>query len=160
MKHAPPSRQSAFTLIEIMTVLLIISILSAFAYPSYRQAKLKTARAEGRAALMRLMQQQERYYTQQHRYQRFSTGDTVTGFLRFSGASGTDKTSAYRLDALACETDAQAGSQTDDQDCVMLRAIPAPGFNDPLCNTLTLDSRGKQGVDNETGAETNKDGCW
>ncbi|HEY4072457.1 MAG TPA: type IV pilin protein [Herbaspirillum sp.] len=160
MRTPSPSRQSAFTLIEIMTVLLIISILSAFAYPSYRQAKLKTARAEGRAALMRLMQQQEREYTQKHRYQRFSVGDETTSFLRFSGASGTDKASAYRLDARACETLGQAGSQADDQDCILLRAIPAPSFSDPLCNILTLDSTGKQGVDNEAGAATDTDGCW
>jgi type IV pilus assembly protein PilE len=153
-----PSRQSAFTLIEVMTVLLIISILSAFAYPSYRQTKLKTARAEGRAALMRLMQQQERRYTQQHHYQRFSAGDETTAFLRFSGASGTDKASAYRLEARACDADGQA----DDQDCIMLRAIPMPGFNDPICNILTLDSTGKQGIDDgaSNGKNNEVGGCW
>jgi type IV pilus assembly protein PilE len=147
----PPRRQSAFTLIEIMTVLLIISILSAFAYPSYRQARLKTARAEGRAALMQLMQQQERHYTQHHRYQRFAADDDTVSFQRFSGA--TAKAGAYRLDAQAC-------AQADDQDCILLRAKPAPGFTDPLCDVLTLDSNGVQGAGIPGSGSANAGGCW
>ncbi|RXZ38069.1 type IV pilin protein [Oxalobacteraceae bacterium CAVE-383] len=147
-----PSRQSAFTLIEMMTVLLIIAVLSTFAYPSYRQAKLKSARAEGRAALMRLMQQQERYYTGHHRYRHFAAGDGEDDgsgsngddalFHRFSGAN--DAASAYRLEARACESDVSDASEASD--CLLLRAVPANGLADPACDILTLDSAGRQGA--------------
>jgi type IV pilus assembly protein PilE len=142
--------QTAFTLIEMMAVLLIIGILSAFAYPSYRQVKLKTARAEGRAALMRLMQQQERHYTQHRRYRRFSANDNAP-FPQFSGA--TAQASAYRLDAIACP------EKADDPDCILLRATPASGFDDPHCGILTLDSSGEQSAAGSTEAG-NPGGCW
>lgn len=157
MKHpmpqptAKPSRQSAFTLIEVMIVLLIISILSAFAYPSYRRVKLKTARAEGRAALMQLMQQQERHYTLHHRYRRFSANDNTAPFRRFSGASA--RASAYRMDAVGCP------AQADLQDCILLRAVPEADFSDPLCGTLTLDSSGSRGAAGNPGAD-GPAGCW
>jgi type IV pilus assembly protein PilE len=141
-RSAPPTRQAAFTLIEMMTVLLIIAILSTFAYPSYRRIKLKTARAEGRAALMRLMQQQERHYTEHHRYRHFagddSEGDNIRDaqFRRFSGETASG--SAYRLEAQACE------SNTNAENCILLRATPVNGLVDQECDVLTLDSTGGQ----------------
>src|ERR1700761_1299116 len=123
-------RESAFTLIEMMAVLLIVAVLSAFAYPSYREAKLKSMRAEGRSALLQLMQQQERYYTEHRRY-RFSSdedgGDPDkqgggNGFRWFSGASASG--SAYRLEAEACES--------EEASCLLLRAVPANGLSDPV----------------------------
>ena len=157
MRYPPPTRalqpqlQSAFTLIEIMVVLLIVGILSAFAYPSYRHVKLKTARAEGRAALMQLMQQQERYYTAQHRYLRFAADGDAPPLRRFSGV--TAQASAYQMDAQACP------AQADSPDCVLLRAVPAPGFSDPLCGVLTLDSNGVRGAAGSVGPHSPA-GCW
>jgi type IV pilus assembly protein PilE len=149
-----PIRQSAFTLIEMMTVLLIVAVLSTFAYPAYRQVKLKTARAEGRAALLRLMQQQERYYTEHHRYLHFAGedgGDDAGGtalFRRFSGE--TAAASAYRLEAQACESN---GSDANAEGCLLLRATPVNGLADPACGVLTLDSAGKQDA-------SGPDACW
>jgi type IV pilus assembly protein PilE len=162
-RHPNPCPQSGFTLIEMMAVLLIIGILTTFAYPSYRQVKLKTARAEGRAALMRLMQQQERYYSGHHRYRYFTSGDggesdASTQFRHFSGA--TEQASAYRLDAQACgSADSGASGNSGDSGanasgCLLLRATPAHGFEDPLCDALTLDNAGKQGATDNAG------GCW
>jgi type IV pilus assembly protein PilE len=143
--------QSAFTLIEVMLVLLIVSLLSVFAYPSYREVKLKTARAEGRAALMQLMQQQERHYSLHRGYRRFSAGDDAAPFRRYSGA--TERAGAYRLEASFCPR------QNDTQDCILLRAVPAPGFSDPHCGVLTLASDGSQGAAGNTGADS-PPGCW
>jgi type IV pilus assembly protein PilE len=148
MKRAfRPHSQAAFTLIEIMTVLLIAAVLAAFSYPAYLQVRLKTARAEGRAALMRLMQQQERYYTEHHGYRHFAgeggidAGSDSSGFRDFSGE--TAAASAYRLKARACES---GSPDADSGDCVLLRATPSNGLVDPACDVLTLDSTGKQGA--------------
>jgi type IV pilus assembly protein PilE len=169
-KLPPASRQAAFTLIEMMAVLSIISILAAFAFPSYRQIKLKTARAEGRSALMRLMQQQERYYSEHHRYRHFSGGDGNGNesddggdsalFRRFSGASGA--ASAYRLEAQACgfdESGQSSQSPADAQHCLLLRATPANGFSDPACDVLTLDNSGKQSATGSAAAD-GPGACW
>ena len=57
-------RATGFTLVELMIVVAIVGILAAIAYPSYVDSVRKGKRADGRAALTSLLQQQERYFTQ------------------------------------------------------------------------------------------------
>ncbi len=100
------------TLLELMIVVVIVGILAAFAYPSYRAQILKTNRADGKAMLMELSQQLERCYT------RFSTYENVAGCnATFPTTSASDhyvvtatvrSAVAYTLDATP-----QAG-QADD----------------------------------------------
>jgi len=72
------SRERGFTLIELMIVVAVIAILASIAYPAYRDSVLKGKRAAGRAALAELLQQEERYMTQQNTYLSFTnTGGTT-----------------------------------------------------------------------------------
>jgi hypothetical protein len=41
----------------------------------------------------------------------------------------------------------------DARDCILLRAVPAPGFDDPLCGVLTLRSDGVHGAAGTVGPE-------
>ena len=61
-------KQLGFTMIELMIVLVVISILAAFAFPSYRDSVRKSNRAQAKTALMRLMQQQEQYLGLRHQH--------------------------------------------------------------------------------------------
>ena len=79
----PPGRDRAevtkramrgFTLIDVMVAVVIVGILAAIAYPSYQHAVRKTRRAEARAALMQIMQQEERYYSHATTYIAFASG--------------------------------------------------------------------------------------
>jgi type IV pilus assembly protein PilE len=139
-------RLRGFTLVEAMLVLLVIALLAAIAYPSYREAVLKSRRAEGKAALLKLMQQQERYYALHASYLVFSadaTGDEERRFLWYSGNS--PETSFYEIDARACDGEGV-------RDCVMLSARPGTArvnasYRDPVCGRLSLNSRGERGAD-------------
>lgn len=138
--------QNGFTLIEMMIVVAVIGILAAVAYPSYTESVLKGKRAQGRAALMELMQQQERYMTQRSCYLQFtntggtaaaagSCGGVAAAAVPFKTFSGENQAQAsYNLSAGVC-----AGGLANTE-CIMLTATPVQGDN--AVGTLTLTSTG------------------
>ena len=52
------------TLLELMIVVVIIGILTAIAYPNYREFAARAKRTEARALLMEIAVNQERWYLQ------------------------------------------------------------------------------------------------
>jgi len=69
--RARPGR--GFTLIELLVAIVIVAILAALAYPSYRSQIQKTRRVDAQGVLMQGAQFMERGYTENGRY-------TVAGF--------------------------------------------------------------------------------
>ena len=166
------NNQSGFTLIELMIVVAVIGILSAIAYPSYTESVLKGKRAQARAAIAELLQQQERYMTQRNCYLGFST-NTSTGaatptapspstacggvtassapFKTFSGESLAG--ASYFLTATTCPG---AGSSTlSIASCV--KVVASPVRSDPKVANLEMTSSGLKTC---TGTTTNKSLCW
>lgn len=139
-----------FTLIELMVVVAVVGILASIAYPSYNSAVLKGRRAEGRVALVELMQQQERYMTQRNTYLEFTQATVAVPFKKYSGDSGSGS-AAYLLKAEAC-------SVADPiQQCVKLTASPVK--SDPEVNSLTFTSTGVKDCTG-TAKSTNFKMCW
>jgi type IV pilus assembly protein PilE len=139
-----------FTLIEVMIVVAIVGILAAVAYPSYTDSVLKGRRAEGRAALAELLQQQERYMTQRNVYLSFTntSGTTVPASVPFKTFSGDNAAKpAYRLQSSVCA----AGVALTE--CVMVEAVPV--VTDSKAGTLQILSTG---VKQCTGTDTSV--CW
>lgn len=142
-----------FTLMELMVVVAVVGILASLAYPSYQEAVRKTKRAEGRAALMQLMQQEERFYSQNTRYIAFTSESTDPDEKKFKWFSGDNPaTSAYEISASACSGEAI-------QNCVVVSAKPGTGkvnasYKDPACGELTLTSTGSKT------ASGGADYCW
>ena len=62
MKHLQKS--SGFTLIELMVVLVILSIVTVYAYTSYRKSIVESRRAEAHKELLALQLDQERFRSQ------------------------------------------------------------------------------------------------
>lgn len=58
----------AFTLVELMFVLAILSILLSLAVPSYQSIAQKAQRTEGQTLLIEIQSQLERYYFQHQNY--------------------------------------------------------------------------------------------
>lgn len=54
-------RTKGFGLIELMIAVAIVAILAAIAYPSYTEYVSRGRRADGKAALLRIQQAQERW---------------------------------------------------------------------------------------------------
>lgn len=57
-------KQTGFTLIEMMIVVVIISILAGIAYPSYTRYVTDTRRATAQSFLLQAAGQQEKFFTQ------------------------------------------------------------------------------------------------
>lgn len=161
--HASTPRKKArgFTLIELMITVAIVGLLAAIAYPAYTDSVLKGRRAEGRTALMEMMQQQERYMTQTGSYMTFSAGATgANGTTRggtnvqipFKTTSGdTVASAAYQLSASACPTGSGSGTMQLNE-CVLLTATP--NRSDPAFGNLTLMSSGAKSC------STSNAKCW
>lgn len=139
-----PRRATGFTLIELMIVVAVVGILAAIAYPSYIDSVRKGNRAEGRAAIASLLQQQERYYTQNNTYVDFETEAkaTAASMKDFSG-DGTRAAAKYLLVAKACQAPAGGGAAPSVRDCIDIVATPQSSvFTDPDVSWLATNSMG------------------
>ncbi len=61
-------KQRGVTLIELITVMVIVSILAAIAIPGYRQQMLRTNRTNAKTALTQTAQNLERCFTRTNTY--------------------------------------------------------------------------------------------
>lgn len=138
-----------FTFIELMVVLVLLAILMALAVPSYQASVRRAKRAEAWAAMMKIMQQQERHYSMHGSYAAYSASKPE-GFAWHSGS--TPQGSAYEISAAACD------GYTLKQ-CVILMAKPGTDrvqsrYADEECGMLTLDSSGIRSARGKGNA------CW
>ena len=143
--HALPGH----TLPEVLVTLAMCAALAAVGAASWQSLARSQRRAEARAALLMLMQQQERHFSRHGRYHAFDAA--APGPFKFhSGASPAD--SAYTLSATACEGESL-------ERCVSVAARPGgPGARashaDPDCGVLRLDSRGRRWAEGRLAT------CW
>jgi len=129
------STQSGVTLVELMTVVVIVSILTVIAYPSYRDFVQRSYRTEAKEALMHLAANQEKFYLQNHTY---STDLAALGF----GSSATEN-GRYVLEVVAADQQGYTllatadGGMSDDSDCLEF------GLNEAGSRTASPDPRGQ-----------------
>ncbi|MCF6323038.1 MAG: prepilin-type N-terminal cleavage/methylation domain-containing protein [Gammaproteobacteria bacterium] len=67
-------REKGFTLIELMIAVVIIGIISAFAFPAYTEQVRKARQADTQGALVSLANAMERFFTQNNTFLGASVG--------------------------------------------------------------------------------------
>lgn len=141
-----------FSQIELLITMIIFVLLILAAYPNYKDAILKARRAEARSALLSVMLQQERFYTQHNTYSAFIADSKNSLFKWWSGISA--EKSYYEISAAPCPT--QKLTQ-----CVLLTATPGTKnvkpMEDLICGKLMLDSTHNKTYSN--GTKPNPE-CW
>jgi type IV pilus assembly protein PilE len=120
------------TLMELMVVVVIIGVLTAIAYPNYRQYAARAKRNEARAALLQIATNQEKFYLQNNTYTEdltrlgFPTTPTYTtdtGSYLVRVNPGTATPNSYTATATYLNADEEAGK----------------------CATFTIDAQGAKG---------------
>jgi len=142
IRNSKRAGASGHTLIEVLAVLGIAAVLAAAAMQGWQNLVRRQQRAEAKAALLTVLQQQERHFSRTGRYQPFDA-TAPGGFSWHSGP--TPAQSAYAISAVPCAGLSLAS-------CVTALAHPGgagvkPGQGDPACGVLRLDNRGVQQAD-------------
>ncbi|MEQ8250132.1 MAG: type IV pilin protein [Gammaproteobacteria bacterium] len=131
MKTARRS-MAGFTLLELMIVVIIVSIVTAVALPSYRGYAMRTSRAAAISDLQELTLFLERAFTAQGRYDDPASAGNLAAPLPFDTSPQGDANPRYNL---ALQTLA-AASYT-------LQATPIGGqVADDECGVLRIDQAG------------------
>lgn len=131
-------KMKGVTLLELMIVVVIVSILAAIAYPSYRQYVARAKRNEAKAGLLQIATLQERFYLQNNTY---SNNLMDLGFpvaVNAVSSSGT-----YRFNVTA------ANANTFAADAAYLKTDP----ESTKCSAFTIDGQGSKG-------STPYNDCW
>ena len=129
-------RQSGFTLIELMIVVLVLAVLMAIAYPSYNQYTIKTRRNTAASCLQERAQLLERYYT---------THLTYVGAPNLAQCDGVEN-----FYTIGWEENPTARA-------FKIRAVPQGVQEaDTKCGTLSLDESGARTVSGSSTAQE----CW
>lgn len=140
--------QRGVTLIELMTVLVVVAILASIAVPSYRSYLLRAQRSEATTVLLHTQAAQEKYFVQNNAYATDLTSASPVGL----GIPATtvhayyditleslDGGSGYRATATA----RAGGGQRDDSRCV----------------TFSIDHNGLKSASDSADADAAQD-CW
>jgi len=154
----PSQRHGGFTLIEILIVVVIIGVISAIAYPNYRNFVTEARRSEGQRLLLLAAAQQERFYTQCGYYAvAFAAATTTPNTCNASAAAGVLGMMNNLADIPFYSLTVAAGTTGAIATSYLLTATPS-GIqltNDTNCINLTLTSQGVKGATGSWGAS-----CW
>jgi type IV pilus assembly protein PilE len=138
------TRQSGLTLMELIVVITIIGLLTAIAYPSYRDQVRRSNRTEAKVALEQAAQSLEKCYTRFMSYDnagcaasaQFDDDGTFSSPGNYYSISGDVAANTFTLTATAMDGQ----------------------LEDTGCRTFTIDETGRRASTNSGGSTTTN--CW
>ena len=105
------NKQSGFTLIELMIVIVIIGILVAIGYPSYARYLERGHKAEAQATMLEILQMAQQYYVVKNKYTDFTlpVAQTPSGKYTITAAASGG---VYTITATPTKASVECGTLT------------------------------------------------
>jgi type IV pilus assembly protein PilE len=144
------ARQRGITLLELLIVVGIIAIVSAFAYPSYTQHIVNTKRAVATSTLLQVAERQQQYFIDN---KQFTNDLTDLGFAANPLVIADDGKDTVAADGNAVYSIALS-NVTGTTYTITAAPLHGQGSRDTYCANLTLDQSGARG--NSGGGSD----CW
>jgi type IV pilus assembly protein PilE len=147
--------EGGFTLIELMVVVLVVTILTVIAVPSYTNQVLKSHRTEAKSILMDIAAREERYFATNGLYSSTATD------LGFSGSWPQSVGSGYYSIGAPTVVGATASSATaaaTPAQFTFTATAQGTQVKDTQCYKLTITQAGAQTSATSGGTATT--GCW
>jgi type IV pilus assembly protein PilE len=141
------TKQRGFSLIELLTAVAIVAVLSSIAVPAYRQYVRRADRAEARTALLENVQFLERNRTATNRYDEDGAGREMNAERLLVTQSPKDGRARYTIEI------EDLGRATYTLKAVPVAGGPAAGDE---CGTLTLTHQGVKGISGSSTVAA----CW
>lgn len=138
--------QRGVTLIELMTVIVVMAILASIAVPSYRQYLLRSQRTDATTSLLRISAAQEKFYLQNNAYSEDLVAAQADGGLGIGNVSPDGR---YDLEV-----------ELTDDDGFIARAEPRAGggqTDDTKCTQFSITNSGVKAAE---GASDANQSCW
>jgi type IV pilus assembly protein PilE len=143
-------RQFGITLIELMVVVAIIAIISAFAYPSYSRYVVKGKRAVAQSTLLQIADRQQQFFMDNKRY---AADLTDLGFPANPHVVDDDGNSTVAGNSQAVYS-LSLSNVTATTWTVTAAPLHGQLSRDTYCGSLSITHAGAKG---KTGAADN---CW
>ena len=148
--RATAAPRGGFTLIEVLTALIVVAVLAAIAIPTWRNHLLRVRRAEAISALTALQSEQDRFFGIHARY-----ADAAALSRKPPDGLGRAATSERGFYAIELRTADDGLSYT-----ATARALARPGdAPDARCAQLSIDHLGIRRALDAGGADRSGD-CW
>jgi len=144
-------RESGFTLLELMIVMLIVGILASIAYPNYISYVQSSRRTYAKTALMDIASQLERCYADYGAYFSINDNNGASCSMTDPGAGSVDLTDRAKTGGYYRIT----GSSDDRVSRYTLRAEPIGSQAGDACGIFMLDQIGKHRLENNTDSQAN-----
>lgn len=141
------NRLKGVTLIELLTVVVIIAILASIAVPSYRRYMLRSQRTEATTALLRIQSGEEKFLVQNGKYSEKLDSAPADGGL---GLPTTSEQGLYSLDVKLTATGYTATASV----------VTTKGQkDDTTCQTFTINEAGTRTA-LDSGSANRTVECW